>query len=169
MLCWFKHAPFWKLQRAYFSSKVCKFIVLQIIQNSTSHPKLLIINYIIIRIIFEGFTCWSKHAFMWRLQKTEIFWSKWLKQPYIYGTHWHNITKRALLLSKIPPQKNGTQHKRHLTKTASHKNGIPKLFLLVFSSTTNTLLIKPTPTIRHKLEKLDFKIPWPWVWIILQI
>ena len=130
MLCWFKHAPFWKLQRAYFSSKVCKFIVLQIIQNSTSHPKLLIINYIIIRIIFEGFTCWSKHAFMWRLQKTEIFWSKWLKQPYIYGTHWHNIKKKGTPLIKNttsqrwnPTQmalhKNGTSRKRHLTKMAS--------------------------------------------------
>ena len=45
-----------------------------------------------------------------------------------------------------------------LAKTASHKNGISKLLLLVFSSTTNTLLIKPTPTIRHKLEKVDFKM-----------
>ena len=53
----------------------------------------------------------------------------------------------------------GTQHKWHLTKTTSHKNGISELLLLVFSSITNTLLIKPTPKIRHKLEKLDFKIP----------
>ena len=46
---------------------------------------------------------------------------------------------------------------------APQKNGISKIWLLVFSSTTKTLLIKPTPTIRRKLEKLDFKIPWPWV------
>ena len=72
-------------------------------------------------------------------------------------------------LTKIAPNINGTSQKRHLTKTASHKNSTSKLILLVFWSTTNTLLIIPTLTIRHKLEKLDFKIPWPWVWILLQI
>ena len=96
-------------------------------------------------------------------------WPEWLKPPYIYGTHWHNITKRALALSKIPPDKNGTQHKWHLTKMSSHKNGISKLTLLIFRCITNNLLIKPTPTITHRLEKLDFKIPWPWVSVILQI
>ena len=41
--------------------------VLQIMQNNTSHPKSLIINYIIIWIPFEGFHCCSKHALMWRV------------------------------------------------------------------------------------------------------
>ena len=65
-------------------------------------------------------------------------WAKWLKAPYIYGTHWHNIIKRALFLSKIPPHKSGNQHKWHLTKMTPHKNGILRLLLLDFSSTTNT-------------------------------
>ena len=82
---------------------------------------------------------------------------KMAKATYIYGTHWHTVTKRAVLLSKIPPHKNGTQHKWHLIKTVPHKNGISKLTFLVFWSTTNTLLIEPTLTIRHKLEKHDFK------------
>ena len=45
----------------------------------------------------------------------------------------------ALLLSKIPPLKNGTQHKWHLTTT-----------LLAFWSTTNTQPIEPTPTVWHR-------------------
>ena len=57
----------------------------------------------------------------------------------ICGTHWHGVTKRALLLSKKPPRKNDTLHKWRLTTT-----------LLAFWSTTNTLLIEPTPTIRHR-------------------
>ena len=28
-------------------------------------------------------------------------WSKWLKAPHIYGMHWHNVSKRALVPSKI--------------------------------------------------------------------
>ena len=32
----------------------------------------------------------------------------------------HSVIKRALLLSNIPPHKNGTQHKWHLTKMVSH-------------------------------------------------
>ena len=71
--------------------------------------------------------------------------------------------------TKMAPNVNGTSQKWHLTKTASHKNYIPRLTLLVFWSTTNTLLIEPTPRIRHKLEKHDYKIPWPWVWIRQQI
>ena len=34
------------------------------------------------------------------------------------------FTKRALLLSKIAPHKNGTQHKWHPIRIASHKNDI---------------------------------------------
>ena len=63
---------------------------------------------------------------------------KRLKPPNIDGTHWNSVTNRGLLLSKIPLPKNGNQHKWHLTTT-----------LLVFWSTTNTLLIwivEPTPT-----------------------
>ena len=47
--------------------------------------------------------------------------------------------------------------KYHLTKIASHKNGISRLTLLVFWSNTNTLLIEATPTIRHKLENTILK------------
>ena len=36
------------------------------------------------------------------------------------GVHWHNVTKRALL-SRIPPHKNGTQHKWQLTKKLDPK------------------------------------------------
>ena len=43
---------------------------------------------------------------------------------------WHSLTQyytySALLLSKIPPHKNGTQDKLHLTKRASHKNFVSK-------------------------------------------
>ena len=86
-------------------------------------------------------------------------WPKWLNPPYIYRTHWHNTTKRVLLLSKIPrhkmtPNINRTSQKWHLKKLASQN-----LTLLVFWSTTNTLLIEPTPTLRHKLKKLNFKVP----------
>ena len=71
-------------------------------------------------------------------------------------------------LTKIAANINDTSQKWHLPKTTTaHKNGISKLTLLVFWSTTNTLPIETTPTtIRHKLEKLDFKIPRSWVWII---
>ena len=62
-------------------------------------------------------------------------------------------------LTKMAANINGTSQKWHLTKTASHKNSISKLLLLVFSSTTNTLLIKPTHTFIQKLEKLCLKIP----------
>ena len=61
-------------------------------------------------------------------------------------------------LTKMAANINGTSQKWHLRKLASHKNGTSKLLLLVFSSTTNTLLVKPTPTIRHKLEKREFKV-----------
>ena len=65
------------------------------------------------------------------------------KATYIYATHWHSVTKRALLLSNLPSRQHGTQHKWHRTTT-----------LLVFWSTTNTLLIwiiEPFPTtIRHR-------------------
>ena len=47
----------------------------------------------------------------------------------------------------------------HVTKTASYKNGISKLLLFDFSSSTNTLLTKPTPANQHKIEKLEFKNP----------
>ena len=50
----------------------------------------------------------------------------------------------------MAPNLNGTSQKWHLTKTASHENGILKVASLV---------IEPTLTIRHKLEKLDFKCP----------
>ena len=72
---------------------------------------------------------------------------------------WHSLTQYYEKGTKIPPDKNGTQHKWHLTKMSSHKNGISKLTLLIFRRITNNLLIKPTPTIKHRLEKLDFKIP----------
>ena len=61
-----------------------------------------------------------------------------------------------------------TSQKWHLIKTRSPKNGILKLTLLILWSVTNTKLIEPTPTIRHKLEKYDFKISLSWVWIIQQ-
>ena len=57
----------------------------------------------------------------------------------MYGSHWHSVRKRALLLSKTGPNINGISQKWYLTTT-----------LLAFWSTTNTLLIEPTPTIRHR-------------------
>ena len=47
-------------------------------------------------------------------------WSKLLKQPYIYGNHWHYVTKRALLLSKISPHKNDTSQLTQLTYIATY-------------------------------------------------
>ena len=64
---------------------------------------------------------------------------------------------------------NGTLKTWHLIKSAFYKNGISKLTLLVFWNTNDTLLIEPTPRIRHKLEKIDFEIPWPWVLLIQHI
>ena len=72
-------------------------------------------------------------------------------------------------LTKMAININGTWQEWHLKKMTSQKYGISKPTLLIFSSTTNTLPIEPTPTFRHKLDILDFKRPWPWVWIILQI
>ena len=45
----------------------------------------------------------------------------------------------------------------HLTKMAPHKNGISKLLLLVFSSTSNTMLINPTPTLDTTWKNLILK------------
>ena len=45
--------------------------VLQIMQNNIIYPKSQIINYIIIQI-FEWFSYWSKHVFMWRFQRTQL-------------------------------------------------------------------------------------------------
>ena len=81
------------------------------------------------------------------------------EQPFYQKYH---LTKMAL-------NKNSTLQKLHLKKTAFHENGISELTLLFFWSTTNILLIEPTPTIRHKLEKYNFKLSWPWVWITQQI
>ena len=103
-----------------------------ITQNNTSYPKSLIINY------YNHFNQFQR---VFLLVKTCFYWSK---PPYIYDNHWYNITKRVLLLSRIPPNKNGTQHKWNLAKMTSHKIGISKLALLVFWSTINILLIEPS-------------------------
>ena len=52
----FETAEHWVFRQ---SLRIC---VLKISQNSKSHPKSLIINYIIIWINFKGFSCWSKHS-----------------------------------------------------------------------------------------------------------
>ena len=87
------------------------------------------------------------------------------KATSICGTHWNNVATRALLyqiyhVTKIAPIINGFSQKWYLTKRWSHQKGLLKLTLFVFKSTSNTLLIELTPTIRQKLEKVDFKIPW---------
>ena len=140
-----------KIVKNWLSNKICKFGVQQ-----TTEPENM---------------GWPSNV-TWNTNRGT--WSKWLKPPYIYDTDCLNITKKTLFLSKTSPHKmvpdiNGTSQKWHLTKMASHKNGTSKLTLLVFWSTANTRLIKPTPAIRQKLKKLDFKTPWPLVWIVLQI
>ena len=149
-------------------------VLLVITENWIFRHNFLMVFFLFGRLVF----CNLQNQKPWDGQVPETSnrgaWSKWLKPPYsfihISLIHSYNIRKRAFLLSKIPPHKNSTQHKWHLTrmashKTAPHKNGISKLTLLVLWSITNTLLIKPTPAIRHKF---DLKIPWPWVWMILQ-
>ena len=54
-----------------FQAKSAIFF-LQMMQNNVSHPKLEIINYIIILIFSEEFSCLSKHAFMCRLLRTKF-------------------------------------------------------------------------------------------------
>ena len=54
--------------------QILQICVLQITQNNPSHSKLLNIKNIVIWIISEGFSCWSKHAFMWRLQGISEDW-----------------------------------------------------------------------------------------------
>ena len=96
-------------------------------------------------------------------------WSKWhltIKPSYLYSTDWHNVTTLCqsvlgnfsfqkyhltkyhnweLLLSKIPPHKNGTQHKWHLTKMASHKSVILQLTARVSSFHIKFYNLYPTP------------------------
>ena len=92
---------------------------------------------------------------------------KWLKPPALMAPIDTLLQKKhssyqEYHLTKMAPNLFGASQKWHLKKTASHKNGISKLTLLVFWSTTNTLLIEPIPTIIHQLKKHDFKITWQW-------
>ena len=80
------------------------------------------------------------------------------KATYVYVTHWHSA-----------PKGHASYQKYHLKKMAPNINGISQKEHLVFWNSNNTLLIEPNPTNRRKLEKHDFKIPWPWVWTIQQI
>ena len=75
-------------------------------------------------------------------------------------------------IDTILPKRHCSYQKYHLTKIAANINGTSqkwhlKTFIIGFLK--YVLLIKPTPAIRHKLEKLDFKMKWSWVWFILQI
>ena len=58
------------------SSCLCRkdlwICVLRFTQNNINHLKLLMTNYIIIWIIFLELLCWFKHAFIWKLQRTEF-------------------------------------------------------------------------------------------------
>ena len=54
---------------------------------------------------------------------------------------------------KVPPLKNGTQHKIYLTKMASRKNSISqkwhlKTYIIGFLKCYQHQLIEPTPTIK---------------------
>ena len=102
----------------------------------------------------------------WNIQRK--YFVKMTKTNLLYATHWQNVTKRALLLSKLQHHKNGTPQKWHVTKTTSHKMDISKLTLLVFQSNTNPLLTELTPKVRQKVEKLNFNISSTWVWLIQQ-
>ena len=74
------------------------------------------------------------------------------------------------LIDTILQKGHSSYQKDHLTKMAPNINGISQKWYITKIVTQNlhywlsevlitTLLIKTTPTIRHKLEKLDFKIP----------
>ena len=123
LFCWLKYASKWRLQEVNFR-----------------HIPLVVFSLgIFCKLVF-----FKLQNMRWPSNVTwNINWcpcSKWLKPPNIYRTHWYSVTKRVLLLSKIPLPKNGTQNKWHLTTT-----------LLVFWSTTNILLIEPIPTtIKHR-------------------
>ena len=67
MLCWFKHAFIWVFQKRL---QIC---VLQIMQNSTTHPKSQIINYIIIWIFSEGIFLMIKTRFYVKIAENLIF------------------------------------------------------------------------------------------------
>ena len=107
-------------------------------------------------------------------------WSKWhltIKPSYLYSTDWHNVTTLCqsvlgnfsfqkyhltkyhnweLLLSKIPPHKNGTQHKWHLTKMASHKSVILQLTARVSSFHIKFYNLYPHPYIPPPVIKSNF-------------
>ena len=72
LLCWFNHTFVWKLQRIESSSKFCKFLFCKLCKINISRTKSQIINYIIIWIFFEDFSCWPKHGFICRLQRIEF-------------------------------------------------------------------------------------------------
>ena len=80
------------------------------------------------------------------------------------------------LLDTILQKGHSSYQKYHLIKMASNINCTSekwisqkrhlKTYIIGFLKYYQLLA---TPTITQKLEKRDFKIPWPWVWIILQI
>ena len=61
-----------KVARRCLCRQDLRTCVLQITQNNISHPKSLMVNYIIIQINFLSFLCWFKHAFIWKVQRTEF-------------------------------------------------------------------------------------------------
>ena len=128
--------PFWRI---FLLIKT--FFFLKIAENWIFRHNLLM-------VFFQGTFCkvvlcklWNQRTWDSQVSESEMpnrgAWSKWLKSPYIYGSHWHNITKSALLLSKTLPQKNGSRYKRNLTKMTPHKNSISlkwhiKTFIIAF-------------------------------------
>ena len=66
---------------------------------------------------------------------------------------WHGVTKKG-----TPLIKNAASQKLHPTWMASHKY-LPPTIRHPQESNKNITL---------EWEKLDFKIQWPWIWIIQQ-
>ena len=85
----------------------CTFTMFNIAQNLSEQSKVIVF----VMVWFECF-----------LLEREISTGAWSKlhltitPPYIYGTHRHNVAKWTLLLSKIPPNINGTSQKKHFSK-----------------------------------------------------
>ena len=61
-----------KFTRSCFCRQDLRICVLQISWNNINHPELLMINYVRIQISFLSLLFWSKHAFIWKLQRTEF-------------------------------------------------------------------------------------------------
>ena len=61
-----------KIAENWVFKQILQFLFCKLCKINISRTKSQIINYIIIWIFFEGFSCWPKHGFICRLQRIEF-------------------------------------------------------------------------------------------------